>query len=294
VDDAGVGLPALTNSADLHLHSTASDGALSPAEVVRLARRAGLSAIALTDHDTMAGVPEALEAAAGSDLWVLPGCELSVTAGSGELHLLGYQLAADNAQLGQFLERATAAREGRGREIVARVARCGIAVSFEQVERAAAGAPIGRPHVAKALIASGVTRTIDEAFDRFLGRGRPAYVPKELPTIDQATAVVRAAGGVSILAHPKDRATKPLLENLKARGLDGLEVRHPSHTGPVERELMRLAGELGLLMTGGSDAHGDGAASASHREIGGVRVPMAWAQALAQFAATRRAAGDGA
>jgi predicted metal-dependent phosphoesterase TrpH len=288
MDDAGDGVQSLTPTADLHLHSTASDGALSPSEVVRQAHRAGLAAIALTDHDSMAGLPEARAEASDLGVDVLTGCEFSVAAEWGELHLLGYQLSEVDPTINTFLIRMRRSREERGREIVERIGRCGISLDFERVKAIAGNAPIGRPHVAKALMAAGVTRNFDEAFDRLLGRGRPAFVGKDLAPVAEVTAMIRAAGGVSVVAHPKDRATRPALETLRAQGVDGVEVRHPSHSAPVQRELERLARELGLLPTGGSDSHGEKSVSSAHREVGGVRIPMEWVDGVKAMAAGRR------
>jgi predicted metal-dependent phosphoesterase TrpH len=155
------------------------------------------------------------------------------------------------------------------------------------VEAVAAGAAIGRPHVARALIAAGVVRTFDEAFDRFLGRGRPAFVPKPLPSVETITRLVRSAGGVTSIAHLKDRATLRGLAWFQAQGVDGVEVYHPSHTMPVRRDLERMTAELGMLPTGGSDSHGEAAVSPSHKVIGGERIPFQWVEALMALAATR-------
>jgi predicted metal-dependent phosphoesterase TrpH len=288
VDHGGTGVPALNQFADLHLHSTASDGTLVPSEVVRLAGRAGLAAIALTDHDTLGGLGEARAAGLAIGVRVVAGCEFSVRVAWGEAHLLGYRLPEDAPELGALLDQTRADRAERGRAMVAAIGKCGIPLEFAAVERAAAGAPVGRPHVARALLAGGFVRTFDEAFDRLIGRGRPGFVPKRLPELPVVTELIARLGGVSSLAHPKARATRQSLADLQAMGLDGVEVRHPSHSEPVQRELERLARELGLLPTGGSDSHGVAAASPSHGVIGAVRIPLEWVDALEAVAGSRR------
>jgi hypothetical protein len=143
--------------------------------------------------------------------------------------------------------------------------------------------------VARALIARGAVRNIEEAFDRFLGRGRPAFVPKVLPALEEITSLIKRSGGVSSMAHPKDRATREALIEWKAQGVDAVEVRHPSHGPQVRATLERLAGELGLLTTGGSDSHGEAAASPSHSVVGGERIPLAWVDRIESLARSRRA-----
>ena len=288
MDDARARVPPLTEFADLHLHSTASDGSLGPAEVVTLAHRAGLAAIALTDHDSLGGVTAGQRAGEAIGVTVLSGCEFSVGVEWGEAHLLGYLLPLDDPRLNAFLTSMQAARAERGRAMVHAIQRCGIALEFAGVESIAAGAALGRPHVARALMAAGVVKTFDEAFDRFLGRGRPAFVAKPLPPVAEVTAMVRSAGGVTSMAHLKDRGTKRVLTVFREQGVDGIEVHHPGHTAPVRHQLDRLAVELGMLRTGGSDSHGEAAVSPSHSTIGGERVPMEWVAAMFSLAAGRR------
>lgn len=256
--------------------------------MVRLAARSELAAIALTDHDTVGGVAEAREAGQRLGVEVIVGCEFSVDGGSGELHLLGYFLPEADPRLVTQLSRFRDLRADRGRAMVAAVRKLGFPVEDADVEREAGGGAIGRPHVARALMARRVVRTIEEAFDRFLAAGRPAYVPKVLPPIAEVTTLIRTVGGVSSLAHPKDRATRALLTLLREQGLDGVEVRHPSHSAPVRAQIEQLALELGLLRTGGSDSHGESAATRTHHVIGGERVPMDWVDAAAALARSRR------
>jgi len=256
--------------------------------VVERAATAGLTVIALTDHDTVAGIAEARDAATGG-LRVLSGCEFSIRldADGGEIHLLGYGMRSDDPDLLAFLAGARDGRSRRGERILALLEKLGVALTPADLESQAKGAALGRPHVARALLARGVVKNLDQAFDRFLGRGRPAYVPKVLPNVDQVTALVRAAGGVSAIAHPKDRLDRPTLERLRERGVDGIEVRHPSHPPGVRTQLERIAQDLGMLSTGGSDAHGEAAASPSHSVIGGERVPTEWVERIEALARSR-------
>ncbi len=278
----------LTGTADLHLHSTASDGTLPPAAVVRLAAAAGLAAMALTDHDTVAGVAEARAAGVTLGIKVLTGCEFSVKVEWGEMHLLGYLLPDQDPELLGTLNRMRAGRADRGVAMVEAIRKIGFPIEVVEVERAAAGAPIGRPHVARVLIEKKIVRNFDEAFERFLGQGRPAYVPKVLPELAEITGLIRRVGGVSSAAHLRERGSQAQLAAFKDQGLDAVEVRHPSQSGPVRAKLEAAAGVLGLLKTGGSDCHGEAAVSPSHSVVGGERVPLEWVLAMERLAAERR------
>jgi predicted metal-dependent phosphoesterase TrpH len=282
--------PLTDPTADLHLHSTASDGALAPAAVVRRAAEVGLAAIALTDHDSLAGLDEAQAAGDHHGVAVLAGCEFSVQGPWGEVHLLAYLISPSHAELRTAIDRARAARAERARAIVALLNRLGVALGAADVERVAAGAAIGRPHVARALVARGLVGSFSEAFDRFLGRGRPAFVPKTLPSFAETTDLVRRAGGVSAAAHLGSRASREVLRAMKGDGLDAVEVRHPGHSASVRAELERVARELRLLPTGGSDWHGADEMSPSHSTIGSERIPMIWVDALRAAARERQPA----
>ncbi|HEX5436384.1 MAG TPA: PHP domain-containing protein [Gemmatimonadaceae bacterium] len=255
------------------MHSTASDGAVPAAEVVAAAARAGLAAIALTDHDTVAGVSEASRAAEQlHHLRVVPGVELSAHEGSAEVHLLGLHLA----RLGEMerdLAQFRAARHARAERIVGRLNALGVPVTMDAVIAEAAGGAIGRPHVARALVAGGWARDFRDAFDRYLGMGRPAHVAKEHFALGDAIALVHRAGGLAILAHPGASATRERLERFLAIGLDGVEVRHPSHPPAEVQRIGRLAAQLGLVPSGGSDWHG---ALEGTRTIGVMQVPAEW------------------
>jgi 3',5'-nucleoside bisphosphate phosphatase len=257
---------------DLHSHSTASDGAATPTALVAAARQLGLAAIALTDHDTIGGLHEAIAAAAGTELRVVPGVELSAVDASGETHLLGLHLSnldAIDAQLRELREM----RRTRAGRIVQRLNALGVSVTMDDVLQQAAGGAIGRPHVARALVAKGFAPDLRTAFDRFLGAGRPAFVQKDRLSLADAIAIVHRAGGLAVLAHPSMSATAERLKALAAVGLDGVEVRHPAHDDAEIGRILALTERLGLLPSGGSDWHGqvDGA-----RALGAMRVPSEW------------------
>ena len=288
MDRARDGLPPLSAAlepppgatVDLHVHSTASDGSLPPGEVVERAHRAGLSAIALTDHDTIAGVPAALEAGQRLGLRVIAGCEFSAAAPWGEMHVLGYFLPPDSSALEAFLQRCRADRVRRGREMVTRLQHLGIDLSFEDVLSEAAGGAVGRPHVARALARRGHVPVAGQAFDRWLGRGRPAFVDKVLPGFREIADLVHSLRGIVSVAHLKDRGTRSFLQRLKEEGLDAVETRHPSHDPDTRARLTDLALELGLLRSGGSDWHGDPMPGEAYGALGSQDVPSEWLDRL--------------
>lgn len=248
--------------------------------MVRRARDAGLAAIALTDHDTTDGVAEATRAGGPLGVRVVPGCEFSVKAPWGELHLLGYFLPPGHPPLEAFLTSTRAARLRRAEQMVGRLQRLGVDIALEDVVSAAGNGAVGRPHVARVLVDRDVCGDMNEAFARFLGRGKPGYVEKPLPTIAQVTELAHAVGGLVVAAHLGDHGTEGQIRQFRDQGLDGLEVRHPSHSPTVERRLIRIAERLGLAISGGSDWHGDTHVGDSHAALGGVEVPLEWLEQL--------------
>jgi predicted metal-dependent phosphoesterase TrpH len=265
---------------DLHVHSSASDGAFAPPVVVRRAAAAGLAAVALTDHDTLAGVPAAIQAGEQLGVRVVSGCEFSVAASWGEMHVLGYFLPPESVTLERFLAGCRADRERRGRAMVERLHRVGVALGEEDVLAEAQGGAIGRPHVARALVRRGHVSNVGEAFDRYLARGRPAFVDKTLPTFEAVATLVHQVGGIVSAAHLKERGTRTLLQSLRSQGLDAVETRHPSHDPEQRARLTDLALELGLHRTGGSDWHGESFGDEDHGTIGSEHVPAEWLERL--------------
>lgn len=265
---------------DLHLHSTASDGAYRPAEVVRRAAGAGLTAIALTDHDTVAGVAEAQAEGERLGVRVVSGCEFSVAAPWGEMHVLGYHLPSGHGAVEEFLADRREGRTTRARRIVGALRAAGVEIADDEVEAEAAGAAVGRPHVARVLVRRGAVGSVNEAFDRYLGRGRPGYVDKVLPAFREVAALVHHAGGLVSAAHLRERAGRGLLTALKAEGLDAVEALHPSHSPEVRARIVATAATLGLLTTGGSDWHGGGGADHARSAMGSEAVPAAWLDAM--------------
>lgn len=269
---ASRGRPTGARNVDLHSHSTASDGAAAPAAVVAAAHAATLGAIALTDHDSIAGLPEAIAAGERLDVRVVAGCELSAHEGDFEIHLLALHIS-DTDALAPSLEQFQRDRHHRVEAMVERLDQLGFSVTLESVLREAAGGALGRPHVARALVQRGLVVDLREAFDRFLGNGRSAYVPKPRFDVADAIALAHSAGALAIWAHPGREGTRAHLERLAAVGLDGVEVRHPSHTPLDVQRLDGLVREFGLVPSGGSDWHG---ATAGYRTIGNMQVPAEW------------------
>ena len=265
---------------DLHLHSSASDGECAPADVPREARAAGLDVIALTDHDTLAGVEAASQTGNEVGVTVIAGCEFSVAVAWGEMHLLAYYLPAGHAELEGFLERQRGERVVRGQEIVRRLHGLGLEVTDRDVRTAAGTGAIGRPHVARAMVALALVRDVQDAFDRYLATGRPAYVPKRLPPLATVVELVRAAGGVTSAAHLSERADPQSLANLKQAGVDAVEVVHPAHDDRARRRIEQFARRVGLLVSGGSDWHGESRVDQRRAGLGAVTVPREWEEAL--------------
>jgi len=270
---------------DLHSHSTASDGAFPPAEVVEIAARAGLAAFALTDHDTLAGVAVATETGARLGIRVVAGVELSLMDGEKEVHMLGLHIQRVDA-LQQELEAVRDSRKSRAEQIVAKLNALGIPVTIEAVFAEAAGGAVGRPHVARAIIAGGWARDQREAFDKYLGAGRPANVEKQRITIADGIQLIHDCGGIAVIAHPGGDGRRERVEPLVALGLDGLEVRHPGHSGEDMLRIAALADHFGLVKSGGSDWHG---ATAGPRVLGGMQVPEEWLDAQDARVEQRRA-----
>jgi predicted metal-dependent phosphoesterase TrpH len=245
---------------DLHLHTTFSDGSRTPTDVLTLASKAKVTALAITDHDTITGLPEAIEAGRSLGIEVIPGIELSSRWDNTELHILGYFLDWKNVELHRQLTRFQDARHVRNPRIIEKLNALGIHLTYDDVKALAGEASIGRPHIARVLIEKGYVTSAKEAFDRYLADGAAAHVPRELPEPAEAIAVIRAARGVPVLAHPSwlDRSEGifRVCEQLKGVGLGGIEVHYSTHRPEQTAAYLDVARRLDLLVTGGSDFHG--------------------------------------
>jgi 3',5'-nucleoside bisphosphate phosphatase len=257
---------------DLHTHSTASDGTLPPEQVIEAAERCGLAALALTDHDTIDGVARAREAGERAGIRVIAGTELSVFHQDHEVHLLALHLSHLDA-LEKRLGELRASRHARAEKIVDRLNALGIPLTLEEVLQQSNGGSVGRPHVARAMIARGAVHDFRDAFVRYLGANGSAFVPKDRLLVEDAIAIVHEAGGIAIWAHPGDGGRRERLEPLVAAGLDGIEIRHPSHSSEDMKRLQALSDFFGLVPSGGSDWHG---AAEGPRRLGMMDVPVEW------------------
>lgn len=272
---------------DLHAHSTASDGTAEPGTIPAIAAAAGVAAIALTDHDSINGVAAAMAAAASARIRLVPGVELSATEDGYEVHVLGLHIDV-NGHLETALEKFRTERAERAALMVARLTALGVQISFADVEREAAGGAIGRPHVARALVAIGECESLRDAFDRYLGFGRAAFVPKPKMSVREAVELIHAAGGLAIWAHPGQEGRLERIERFARSGMDGVEVRHPSHSDDDARRLLSICEHLKLVPSGGSDWHGG---AAGRRTLGAMQVPFEWLERQDARIASRGSAG---
>ena len=272
---------------DLHLHTTASDGAMSPSELVKYAKKKGLQAIAITDHDTIEGLEEGLSEGERIGFEVVPGIEISAEHSPGSMHLLGYFLDFHHPLLKERLAYLQSARAERNPKIAAKLNQLGIKVTYEDVIRISGGGQVGRPHFAQVLLDKGYVKSFQEAFDRFLKKGAPAYEDKVRFTPMEALHFINEAKGVGVLAHPNTLGTngyadlERLIFQLKGYGLKGIEVYYPEHNGLAVAQYKMLAERHGLLATGGTDYHGlekDGLDIGVGR--GGMRLPYSLVEDL--------------
>ncbi len=246
---------------DLHVHSNASDGSYAPAEVVRQAKEGGLAAMALTDHDTVDGLAEAVAAGRRLGVEVIPGVEISAQFPGGTMHIVGLFIEYHDGLLDARLAVLKQARLDRNPQIIKKLNDLGIAITMARVEEISGGGQVGRPHIARALLEAGYVSSIQEAFDKYLGFQRPGYVSKFRFPPGEALAMIKEAKGIPVLAHPftLNLAAIPLQKliiELKAQGLAGLEVFYSEHTPEQEALYLKLTRELDLLVSGGSDYHG--------------------------------------
>jgi predicted metal-dependent phosphoesterase TrpH len=276
--------------ADLHTHTTASDGTNAPAVNVRLAKQAGLGAIAITDHDTVAGLKEAIEEGARIGIDVVPGVEISTVANGQDIHVLGYYIDYENDSFLRRLEQLRNTRDRRNDLLIAKLQELGIAISMEEVlanmsKRKADEETVGRPHIAEALVRKGVVSSITEAFDVYLGRDGLAYVNP--PRIEPMVAVdwIRQAGGAAVLAHPGLYGDDQLVVQLIQYGIDGIEAFHSDHTSEDEARYVDMAQRHQLIVTAGSDFHGERNGVMYHAPVGSKKVAV---DILPQLRARRR------
>jgi len=246
---------------DLHLHTTHSDGNLRPAEVLTLAKAAQVTALAITDHDITAGLPEALTAGEALGIEVIPGVEVSSFDGKSELHILGYCMNWQDPLFNNRLATLRASRHRRNPLIIERLRAAGLDVTYEEVRALAGTDSVGRPHIAQLLMNKRYVTSAKDAFDRYLAEGRSAYVARELPTPAEAIGWIREAKGVAVLAHPtwvkeSGEGLKACVTALKEAGLGGIEVHYSTHTKAQTSGYLELGRQLNLLITGGSDFHG--------------------------------------
>jgi predicted metal-dependent phosphoesterase TrpH len=266
---ADAGRPAFV---DLHTHSTVSDGTVPPDGAIEAAKRCGLSALALTDHDTIGGIPAARAAGERLGIRVIAGVELSAFQEDHEIHLLALHLTHIEA-LEQRLSELRAFRHTRAQKIVDKLNTLGIPLTLDEVLQQSNGGAVGRPHVARALIARGVVHDFRDAFVRYLGNAGSAFVARERLSIEDAISIAHEAGALAIWAHPGDGGRRERLEPLVAAGLDGLEIKHPSHSSEDVKRLQALADFFNLVPSGGSDWHG---APDGPRRLGIMNVPLEW------------------
>ena len=256
---------------DLHVHTTASDGTLSPSAAVRSAQANGVAILGIADHDTTEGLREAQEAANGTGLVLVPGVELSVGQGARETHVLGYFVDPDEPELQVVLETLRGARDGRNEGIVQRLKELGAPISLDRVKQISGGGSVGRPHIAKALVEAGHVSSEGEAFGRYLARGKPGYVGRERLSPAEAAVAIRKSGGIPVLAHPAKLGARRVIEGILDQGMGGIEVYHSDHTDADAEMLLALARERDLVVTGGSDSHGPH--SDRPIEIGSLDIP---------------------
>jgi predicted metal-dependent phosphoesterase TrpH len=273
--------------ADLHLHTRFSDGTYSPEEMVAQGRAAGLSVLALTDHDTVEGCAATASACAAVEIEFIPGTELTAEHDGIELHILGYCLDIGNERLLRETTRFQEVRQDRIRQIVSRLNEIHVPLEVEAVFALANCRAPGRPHVARALVAAGLCGSLDEAFERFLKKNRPAFVPKFKMTAAEAIALIHQAGGAAVLAHPGLNHADQVIPALVEASMDGIECFHTKHSTAMARHYLELADAHDLLVTGGSDCHG---MSKGKPLIGTIKLPYVHVEQLKERARQRRSA----
>ena len=281
---------------DLHAHTTASDGSLTPEELVRLAKQQGVTTLAVTDHDTIAGLSQAMAEGEQVGVDVIPGIEISCLYSDVELHILGYFINPDDPHLEPALARYRASREDRNPRIVQRLQELGCTLTYAEVKAAAGTATVGRPHIAQALVRRGYVSSVSEAFDRYLADDAPAYMPRLLPSPAEAIGLIRQIGGIPVLAHPvyASRLKEPFEQvcaTLKGLGLLGIEAIYSSHNRRQTDRYRSISSNQGLLVTGGSDFHGEAKPNLLvGTGYGNLAVPAALLEPMKALAEARKEA----
>ncbi|SDW59173.1 PHP domain-containing protein [Paenibacillus sp. CF384] len=283
-------MAVMSSRADLHTHTTASDGMQRPADNVEMAKTRGLGAIAITDHDTVEGLAEALEAGARLGITVVPGVEISTVADGRDIHILGYYINWDTPEWKMKLASLGDTRDQRNHMIIAKLCDLGLPITMEEVMDAARAqgkdsGSIGRPHIAAVLVDKAYVSSMQEAFDRYLAEDGAAYVnPPRLHPFE-ALEWIREAGGTSVIAHPGIYDNDVLVESIIKQGAKGIEVYHPDHSAEDEERYLMLATRYNLIVTGGSDFHGERHGVVFHGEMGSKTAPM---DVLSQLNPSRR------
>ncbi|HZR21905.1 MAG TPA: PHP domain-containing protein [Verrucomicrobiae bacterium] len=276
-----------TRSADLHLHTYFSDGTYAPHELVAEAKRQELDVLALTDHDTVEGCPPTAAACQAAGIEFIAGTELTAEQDGHEIHILGYALDLANPRFLREIGKFQSVRQNRIREMVHRLNQLNVPLQEEEVFALANCRAPGRPHVARALVQAGLVSSLDEAFERFLKKNRPAWVPKFKMSAADATELIHQSGGVAVMAHPGLNRSDEVIPAMVDGGLDGIECFHTKHSAAMSEHYLQIAARFQLLITGGSDCHG---LSKGRPLIGSVRLPYEHVEKLKAKAAERRAA----
>lgn len=259
--------------ADMHVHTTASDGVYTPSEIVEMAKKIGLGAIAITDHDTIAGIPEAMDAARRIGIDIVPGVEISSQLNGLDIHILGYYIDIHDRTLADRLRQLREAREERNRRMIQKLNKLGIQITLEEVWNTVKKEPgqdivLGRPHIAEALVSKGEADSIADAFKRYLAAGAKAYVQPERIVPKEAVRWIHEAGGSAVIAHPGLYRRDDLVKLIIAGGIDGIEAYHADHSPEEERHYAQMAEDAKLIVTAGSDFHGERMGEMRHLALG--------------------------
>lgn len=256
---------------DLHVHTNASDGLFPPAKIVKLAKLAGVTVLGVADHDTVNGIDESIEAGVNEGVKIVPSVEINSYNGDAEYHILGCFIDHTDEELRGVLAEFRRARVQRMHVILSRLAALDISLKAEEVLSLSGDGSLGRPHIARALVKKGYASSVRDAFDMYIGEGKPAYAPRSKLTPEEAITIINRAGGVAVLAHPGLWGGDDIIPRLASSGMEGIEVYSPSHTRDQTKRYLKLAHELGLVATGGSDYHGWG--NTDRNTIGIARTP---------------------